>query len=96
MAITACFAGPIFNLLVGLGLGFSIAFRSQGVNYIDVTLPPTIMVGFGFLILNCFAILYAGRIANKNSLTKRFAYVGATIYIGYLITALVVAFTFPQ
>jgi len=29
MAMTACFAGPVFNMLVGTGVGFSILINTN-------------------------------------------------------------------
>ena len=36
--ITACFAGPVFNILIGLGLGLVALGNSKGmeVNYVHV------------------------------------------------------------
>lgn len=46
MAMTACFAGPIFNLLMALSLGFMRFFATHGsgsaVVSLQVALPPTI------------------------------------------------------
>jgi len=95
MAITACFAGPLFNLLVGLGVGFSLAFNKFGVDEIYVELPSTIMVGFCFLLLNCVTVLFAGTVLNVNSIDRRFAYFGVALYIGYVVTSVTVAFAYP-
>ena len=32
MAMTACFAGPVFNMLVGLGLGFSLLLHGDNAD----------------------------------------------------------------
>jgi len=40
MAITACFAGPIFNILVGLGLGFMSLRASTGKDVIEISKFP--------------------------------------------------------
>ena len=29
MAMTACFAGPVFNMLVGTGVGFSVLLNAK-------------------------------------------------------------------
>jgi len=94
MAITACFAGPLFNLLVGLGIGFSIAFRKLNVDSLSVELSPTILAGFAFMVFNCVAILVAGRVVNVNSISRGFCYAGVAIYLVYLVTSITVAFTY--
>eukprot|EP00593_Proboscia_inermis_P000574 CAMPEP_0171299714 /NCGR_PEP_ID=MMETSP0816-20121228/8572_1 /TAXON_ID=420281 /ORGANISM="Proboscia inermis, Strain CCAP1064/1" /LENGTH=62 /DNA_ID=CAMNT_0011775735 /DNA_START=245 /DNA_END=430 /DNA_ORIENTATION=- len=54
MAITACFAGPVFNILVGMGAGFSALSSITGMVNIPVELTPSITSGFAFLFLNCW------------------------------------------
>jgi sodium/potassium/calcium exchanger 6 len=53
--MAACFAGPSFNLLVGLGLGLSsqkeTLMSDDGLNYISMV--PSVKMGFIFLISNC-------------------------------------------
>ena len=59
MATTACFAGPIFNLCAGLGLGFWALMKSTGREEIHVELPRNIATGFVFAIANCLLIIIA-------------------------------------
>ena len=47
MAMTACIAGPIFNLLVGLGGGLLFYFSEHGTSSISVQLQTmAIIAGF--------------------------------------------------
>ncbi|CAH0492751.1 unnamed protein product [Peronospora farinosa] len=51
MAFAGCFAGPMFNLLVGIGLSLTIAIISRGP--ITMAKPsPLAYLGFGYLLLS--------------------------------------------
>lgn len=51
MAFAGCFAGPMFNLLVGIGLSLTIAIASRGP--ISMGEPsPLVYLGFGYLLVS--------------------------------------------
>jgi len=58
MALAACFGGPFFNLLLGLGFGFAVATITKGHSYV-VSLSPTIGVAFMFLGIGLISTLLA-------------------------------------
>ena len=71
MAMTACYAGPVFNILVGLGLGFLSWNRDssrKGLSKtVSVELDATVAAGAAFIVLNSVGIIVIG-LLNGNSL----------------------------
>lgn len=57
MAMTACFAGPLFNMLVGLGLGFWALLQDTGAARTAVSMDPVVLVGCLFVMLNCAGLV---------------------------------------
>eukprot|EP00957_Ditylum_brightwellii_P024097 1817401-Ditylum_brightwellii.AAC.1 len=89
MAVTACFATPVFNLLMGLGIAFSIARKVMDTKQIYVELTPTLNVGFLFLFLNCALVMAFGLIFGREGIIpKQFGYLAITVYTTYVITSL--------
>jgi len=88
MAMTACFAGPVFNILVGLGLGFSSLAAETGVHERAVSLSPSVLTGFLFVGLNAACILSAGLAFGKGRIHKRFGYVSMALYSVYVISSI--------
>lgn len=95
MSMTACFAGPLFNALVGLGVGFSARLaqvkKDDGKSYVEATLNPGLWVGFVSLILNCLAVLAVG-IFNRGHIPRQFGFVSIALYLTYLSLSFVVLF----
>lgn len=91
MAITACFAGPVFNALVGLGLGFSQRLAKLKVSQVDASINTSLYVGFAAIGINCIALLVVG-IANRNFIPPAFGYFSIALYVAYLTTSLTVIF----
>jgi len=96
MAITACFAGPVFNILIGLGLGFWKLNASTGVEYTEVELTSSTTIGFGFLAVNCILVIISGLIVNKGYIPKGYGYVALVLYFAYVITCIVKQFYVPK
>lgn len=91
MALTACFAGPVFNMLVGLGLGFWTRLRSDG-GETPVKIDAGLGVGFAMIALNC-ALVVATGVARGGSLPRTFGYVSLSLYAAYLCLSIAVLFT---
>lgn len=88
MATTACFAGPIFNLCIGLGVGFWALMKATGKDEIHVALPRNIATGFCFTIANCGLIVFAGVVIGKGTIGRSYGYVACSLYAVYVITSI--------
>jgi sodium/potassium/calcium exchanger 6 len=88
MAMTACFAGPVFNILVGLGLGFSRAAAQTGNTEFEVSLSPSVVTGFVFIVINAVAILTTGLVLGQGRIPTKFGYLALAIYTIYVVTSI--------
>ena len=93
MAMTACFAGPVFNILVGLGLGFSsLAAQTRNITT-DVTLSPSVVTGFVFIAINGISLLIIGLGFGKGRIPKQFGYLALVVYSVYLIVSITLQYS---
>ena len=85
MSMAACFAGPSFNLLIGLGSGLlsqkDALMSDDGLNIISMA--PSVRMGFVFLIANCILGISIG-IYNKGILPIWFANTFFAMYLCYM------------
>uniref|UniRef100_A0A1I7UHF0 Na_Ca_ex domain-containing protein n=1 Tax=Caenorhabditis tropicalis TaxID=1561998 RepID=A0A1I7UHF0_9PELO len=85
MAMAAAIGGPLFNLLMGFGLPFTIA-KLQG-KYISMTINPTYRLLILFLAISLLATLI-GIPVQKFRLQRPHAAVLISIYVAFIIFVL--------
>eukprot|EP01025_Chloroclados_australasicus_P046673 TRINITY_DN51504_c0_g1_i1.p1 TRINITY_DN51504_c0_g1~~TRINITY_DN51504_c0_g1_i1.p1 ORF type:complete len:701 (-),score=80.84 TRINITY_DN51504_c0_g1_i1:509-2479(-) len=90
MAITACFAGPLFNILIGLSLGFMLYIIAEN-HKVQVSLPKVGLISVIFLLINGVLVIIAS-LLNHYKIPKRFGYVMMGLYAVYCVTQFPVAF----
>ena len=60
MAMTACYAGPVFNVLMGLGLGFLRLCSARSVASVAVVVSPNELAGACIIVVNCLGLIVMG------------------------------------
>lgn len=92
MAMTACFAGPLFNMLVGLGLGFWMLLADTKERFAMVTFDPVVLVGCIFAMVNCAGVA-AVAVLNGHWLPGRFGW-SMIVWYGIYMAVIIVVVTF--
>ena len=92
MAMTACFAGPVFNILIGLSFGFSALSANTGVLEHTVTLNPSIMTGFVAILVHTTSLIIIGTFLCKARIPKEYGYVAIGLYLTYLAISFLLQF----
>jgi len=90
MAITASFAGPVFNILIGLGLGFALLGLARPGKPISVHLDNPLRVGFLFSVLNGILMIVSGVCFGKGWIPKRYGYVALAVYCLYALISITI------
>lgn len=95
LAVAGCYGGPIFNLLIGLGLSLLLACVAAA-NKIPaytfyIPLETTALISFGFLYLTLSSTLISAYLSDYR-LTRGLGMYLISVYIVYTIVQLVVLF----
>lgn len=84
MSMAACFAGPSFNLLIGLGSGLLTQKEALlSDDGLSMALMPSVRTGFLLLISNCLVTIASG-LWHRGVIPKTHGYLFWAIYLGYM------------
>lgn len=92
MAITACFAGPVFNILIGLGAGFGVLRSATGNDINNVELTSPIATGFVFCFISCAMLVFSGLAINRGVIPAGYGYAAVVLYATYVTSSLMMEF----
>ncbi|KAL4109169.1 hypothetical protein PRIC1_000872 [Phytophthora ramorum] len=94
MAFAGCFAGPMFNMLIGIGLSLTIAIVSRGP--LSMGEPsPLVYLGFGYLLLSLLLNIV---IASSDGFQyrPRLCYTLLTLYASFAVISIAVVLHYPE
>ena len=91
MAIAACYAGPLFNLLVGMGIGTTIGAATHGQADLGVPTPQLILTVIVLLV----NLLPTPWIVRRSGwvVPKCWAKVLVAVYVAYVAISIIILLT---
>ena len=92
MGYSACFGGPLFNLLLGIGIPFSVVFARNGGQPIEITYSAMVLVlgaSFAIAMLASYVVMTLSRFRA----TRKHGIALLGLYFMLLVASLVVEFT---
>lgn len=93
MATTANFAGPSFNMLLGVGFGFlALQNKLETSTISPVSLNQSIRIGFGFNVMNCFLIILFAVICGWR-IPRQYSFALFLLYSLFIATSLMTLIT---
>jgi len=92
VSMTASFAGPVFNILIGLGFGFLFYFAAHDVTEARVKLTSVTFLALACIVLNALVMLGSG-VCNGGRIPRGAGYVAIATYACYVATAVVLTAT---
>ncbi|XP_033747126.1 mitochondrial sodium/calcium exchanger protein-like [Pecten maximus] len=86
MGISACFGGPLFNLLLGIGIPFTVATIKNGDNYqLEITFEEVVLAAF--LMLSLIVSLTIVPLS-KFRMSRMYGIILIVLYVVFLIVAI--------
>lgn len=85
-ALTACFAGPLFNMLVGLGMGCMISSYEEPIEF-RIFDRVDILIGLVFLMCSLILSIYTV-IVEKGNISRRYSYMMIGVYLTFNLVIL--------
>lgn len=85
--------GPVFNILMGLGLGFSRLSAVTGQAEKEVVMTPAVLTGIIFVIVNTLLILVVGIFVCNGRIPKQYGYLALALYMIYVVTSVCLEFS---
>lgn len=86
MAISACFGGPLFNLLLGIGIPFTIATIRESTHFFSVCFSSLALILISFLVWSLISSLVLLPVSGFRA-TRPYAIYLLVIYGAFLLTA---------
>lgn len=93
MALTACFAGPVFNILIGLGAGFSRLASETKESESAVKLNQETLTGLIFIMASTLCLVVMGVCVLKGRIPKEYGYATISLYGVYVVTSVLLGFS---
>ncbi|XP_060067382.1 mitochondrial sodium/calcium exchanger protein-like [Ylistrum balloti] len=86
MGISACFGGPLFNLLLGIGIPFTVATIKNGSDYqLEITFEEVVLAAF--LMLSLIVSLLVVPLS-KFKMSRMYGLILIVLYIVFLVVAI--------
>ncbi|KAK9915399.1 hypothetical protein WJX75_008652 [Coccomyxa subellipsoidea] len=92
MAMTACYAGPVFNLLVAIALGFIRLLASKGLTSVQVVVTENVFASAVCVIAMCAGVIGVG-LMNNYRLPPNFGLVLIGMYVAYVVVSVLLLVT---
>ncbi|XP_077544276.1 mitochondrial sodium/calcium exchanger protein-like [Haemaphysalis longicornis] len=93
MAMSACFAGPVLALLLGIGVAFSMNFAARAAACVELQYSELLPLIYGALVVVLVVLLVSSLVTWFHS-SRAVGLLLVLLYVAFLLTTTVLEFTY--